>query len=197
MWSEGTTKVIEMREAVAAFVTERNWERYHRPVNIASAAAVEAAELVELFQWRRPMDEVPEPLVREAGGELADVLHFALSLANATGGSLEYDSKTLLEVLEGESFSAMNPKAAAEEVMIDTSLALMAARSVHGPGGVGGSGGTEDDDPTPILVAVELLLAALMRCASLLDLDLALELQEKLEKNRRRFPVGTDPDVGY
>jgi NTP pyrophosphatase (non-canonical NTP hydrolase) len=197
MWSEGTTKVIEMREAVAAFITERNWARYHRPVNIASAAAVEAAELVELFQWRRPMDEVPEPLVREAGGELADVLHFALSLANAAGGSLDYDSKTLADVLEGESFSGLSPKAAAEEVMIDTSLALIAARSVHGPGGAGASDGTEDGDMTPILVAVELLLAALVRCASLLDLDLALELQEKLEKNRKRFPVGTGPDVGY
>ncbi len=197
MWSEGTTKVIEMREAVAAFVTERGWERYHRPVNIASAAAVEAAELVELFQWRRPMDEVPEPLVREAGGELADVLHFALSLANATGGALECDHRTLAEVLEGESLSATSPKAAAEEVMIDTSLALVAARSVHGPGGVGGTDGTAEDDATPILVAVELLLAALVRCAALLDLDLALELKEKLERNRRRFPVGSGPDVGY
>ena len=52
---------------IEAFVTERNWERYHAPKNLAMALSVEVAEIVELFQWiavDRSRD--PDQALREA-----------------------------------------------------------------------------------------------------------------------------------
>ena len=40
-----------LRDAQRAFVAERDWDRFHTPKNLAAALAVEAAELLEPFQW--------------------------------------------------------------------------------------------------------------------------------------------------
>ena len=41
----------DLRTAIGAFVTERDWEQFHSPKNLAMALSVEVAEIVELFQW--------------------------------------------------------------------------------------------------------------------------------------------------
>ncbi len=84
-----TTTVGKLKEAVAAFVAERDWEQFHDPKNLAMSIAIEAAELMEHFQWLRS-DQVRPPdldddVRREIAEELADVLCFAISFANATG----------------------------------------------------------------------------------------------------------------
>jgi len=84
MWSDSLTTVHEMRMAVAASSTSATG-RATRAVNVASAALVEAAELLEPFQWRRGGDPVPAEVARSSVEELADVLHYALALANAAG----------------------------------------------------------------------------------------------------------------
>lgn len=71
-----------------AFVHERQWERYHTPKNLAMSLAIEAAELMEHFQWldsaeSREVMASPETKA-EVAEELADVLCYALSLANVT-----------------------------------------------------------------------------------------------------------------
>lgn len=81
------TTVGELREMVRRFVDERDWSQFHDPKNLSMAIAIEAAELMEHFQWLRS-DQLAEETrspeqVREIGEELADVLCFALSLANA------------------------------------------------------------------------------------------------------------------
>lgn len=85
--SDQATTVAELREAVGRFVDERDWRQFHSPKNLSMAIAIEAAELMELFQWVGAEEsgrvrEMPVDLqrVRE---ELADVFCFALSLANA------------------------------------------------------------------------------------------------------------------
>lgn len=55
--------------------TERNWEQFHTPQNLAQSIAVEAAELLELFQWGKTPDD---ERLRE---ELADVLTYCMFLA--------------------------------------------------------------------------------------------------------------------
>jgi dCTP diphosphatase len=69
------------------FVAERQWEKYHRPKNLAMSLAIETAELMEHFQW---LDhEESAALARDAAArqdiadEMADVLSFLLSLANS------------------------------------------------------------------------------------------------------------------
>src|SRR5688572_2822248 len=74
-----------LRERVAAFVRARDWERFHVPKDLAIAISVEAAELLEIFQWREPDPPAGwSPDLRAAAAdELADVLIYGLSLANA------------------------------------------------------------------------------------------------------------------
>jgi NTP pyrophosphatase (non-canonical NTP hydrolase) len=85
-----------LRAQVAEFVTAREWEPFHSPKNLSMALSIEAAELMEHFQWIS-MEESSrisaDPRKLEAvGEELADVLCYALALAN----TLEIDVATTL-----------------------------------------------------------------------------------------------------
>lgn len=66
-------------EALRAFVAEREWEQFHSPENLAKSIAIEAGELLEVFQWSTKGD--PDQ-VRD---ELADVLTYCLLLADRVG----------------------------------------------------------------------------------------------------------------
>lgn len=87
--SDQETTVSELREVVAQFVRERNWGHFHAPKNLAMSMAIEAAELMEHFQWTsveesREVPQLPERLT-EVGEELADVVCYALAMANVLG----------------------------------------------------------------------------------------------------------------
>jgi dCTP diphosphatase len=87
--SDEQTWVADLRQAVQEFVVARCWEGYHTPKNLAMSIAIEAAELMEHFQWLTPelsQALVEDPQKREqVADELADVLIYCLSFANATG----------------------------------------------------------------------------------------------------------------
>lgn len=83
------TTIAELRERVRQFVDARDWRQFHTPKNLSMSLAIEAAELMEHFQWLTPdesrrLAEQPERL-REVGEELADVLCYALAMANELG----------------------------------------------------------------------------------------------------------------
>ncbi len=83
------TTVAELRQLVDRFVAERNWGQFHTPKNLSMSLAIEAAELMEHFQWLTPEESsaVSQDDARRgaAGEELADVLCYALALANELG----------------------------------------------------------------------------------------------------------------
>jgi NTP pyrophosphatase (non-canonical NTP hydrolase) len=83
------TTVAQLRCRMEQFVGERQWHKFHRPKNLAMSLAIEAAELMEHFQWldHEQVDRLlDDPVARkEISDEMADVLSFLLSLANATG----------------------------------------------------------------------------------------------------------------
>jgi NTP pyrophosphatase (non-canonical NTP hydrolase) len=87
--ADATTTVAELRQLVADFVAERDWSQFHSPKNVSMALAIEAAELMEHFQWlstdasRRLVDE-PEKLAA-IGEEIADVVGYSFALANELG----------------------------------------------------------------------------------------------------------------
>lgn len=86
--NDNETTIAQLRQCVADFIAERDWKQYHRPKNLAMSMAIETAELMEHFQWL-DHDEVDEHLQRpevrqEVSEEMADVLSYLLSLANAT-----------------------------------------------------------------------------------------------------------------
>jgi len=68
------------------FVAARNWEQYHTPKNLAMAIGIEAAELMEHFQWLTVEESwqlIQDPNQRaEVADELADVIIYCLSFAN-------------------------------------------------------------------------------------------------------------------
>jgi NTP pyrophosphatase (non-canonical NTP hydrolase) len=80
------TTVAELRDALRRFVDERQWRPYHTPKNLAMALAVEAAELMEHFQWLTPEEALAVPCQPDksaaVGEEIADVIGYALALAN-------------------------------------------------------------------------------------------------------------------
>ena len=82
--NDDSTTLSDMKKLVAKFVDERDWNRFHSPKNVAASICVEAAELLEHFQWLTPekCDSLPPEKLREIGEECADVLAYLLSLAN-------------------------------------------------------------------------------------------------------------------
>jgi NTP pyrophosphatase (non-canonical NTP hydrolase) len=74
----------QLRAIVRAFVAERDWDQFHTPKNLASALTVEAAELLEHFQWLRDgrADELGEGKLAEVRHEMADVLVYLVRLAD-------------------------------------------------------------------------------------------------------------------
>ena len=76
----------KLQRLLDEFIAEREWEIYHRPKNLAMSVAIEAAELMEHFQWcdRDPGDFDDEEL-GAIGEEMADVLHYLLRLASVLG----------------------------------------------------------------------------------------------------------------
>jgi dCTP diphosphatase len=84
--SDSTTTLAELRDLVRRFVEERDWRPFHSPKNLSMSLAIEAAELMEHFQWidiaeSRLVAGDPDRLapVRE---EIADVFCYLLALAN-------------------------------------------------------------------------------------------------------------------
>ena len=72
-----------LRATINAFVAERDWAQFHTPKNLAMAMIVEAAELVEQFQWDTPADSQQlTPEKRDAvAHELADTFVYLLRIA--------------------------------------------------------------------------------------------------------------------
>ncbi len=76
--------LARLREIVRQFVDERDWDQFHTPKNLASALTVEAAELLEHFQWLQSgvADELGEDKLAEVRHEMADVLVYLVRLAD-------------------------------------------------------------------------------------------------------------------
>ena len=71
-------------DALLKFRDERNWKQFHDPKNLAAALGIEAAELNEVFLWKTTEESRAVELAK-VKEELADVLAYALLLANEFG----------------------------------------------------------------------------------------------------------------
>ena len=69
-----------------SFAAERDWDQFHTPKNLATSISVEAAELLEIFQWsrgQRSWSEVADPATRSrVENELADILLYVIRFAD-------------------------------------------------------------------------------------------------------------------
>ena len=102
--SDQDTTVAALRALVESFVDQREWHQFHSPKNLSMSLAVEAAELMEHFQW------ITGEASREIGSdsrkleavsdELADVMCYALALANEL--SIDVDTAMRVKMKKNE-----------------------------------------------------------------------------------------------
>ena len=80
------TTILDLKNTVQKFVSDREWEKYHTSKNLSMSIAIEAAELMEHFQWRSgeagQMLLVADKIKAQISEELADILIYCLSFAN-------------------------------------------------------------------------------------------------------------------
>ncbi|WP_432727045.1 nucleotide pyrophosphohydrolase [Variovorax sp. W6] len=81
------TDLQQLTQALRDFAQARDWEQFHSPKNLASALSVEAAELLEHFQWLTEAQsrDLPADKRAEIGTEIADVFLYLLQLADKLG----------------------------------------------------------------------------------------------------------------
>ncbi len=96
--------IEEIKNRLARFAEERDWEQFHSPKNLSMALAAEVAELLEIFQWlteeqsNRIVDDKKEMgLIRQ---EMADVLIYLIRLADKLGVDLEQAVMEKIELNE-------------------------------------------------------------------------------------------------
>lgn len=76
--------------AAIAFRDARDWEKFHTPKNLAIALSLEAGEVLEHFLWKsdKEIEKYVKTNKEEIADELADVLHYLVTLAHAVGVEL-------------------------------------------------------------------------------------------------------------
>ncbi|WP_020676566.1 nucleotide pyrophosphohydrolase [Geopsychrobacter electrodiphilus] len=82
--SDARITLQDLKEKMDDFVHARDWEQFHTPKNIAMSIAIEAAELMEHFQWLtvEQSKQLDDKALAEMGEELADIIIYSLSMAN-------------------------------------------------------------------------------------------------------------------
>lgn len=74
---------MTLKEELRQFNKTMDWNQFHTPENLAKSISIEAAELLECFQWNNDFDR------EEVCEELADVYSYAVMLADSLGVELE------------------------------------------------------------------------------------------------------------
>ncbi len=82
---DNSTTISQLKDSIAAFTEERDWKQFHSPKNLGMSIAIEAAELMEHFQWITQEDsqKLDDAKRHEVGEELADVICYCVALANS------------------------------------------------------------------------------------------------------------------
>jgi NTP pyrophosphatase (non-canonical NTP hydrolase) len=82
--TDSNTYIKDVKAKIEVFLKERDWEKFHTPKNLASSICIEAAELLEIFQWMNEEEEkkMNTKILQRVKEELADVTIYCLSMAN-------------------------------------------------------------------------------------------------------------------
>ena len=82
-----SSELQELQSALRKFAAARDWKQFHTPKNLAASISIEAAELLEHFQWltNEQSAELPPEQRTEVGHEIADVLIYLLQLSDSLG----------------------------------------------------------------------------------------------------------------
>ena len=80
-------EIDNLRNQLRTFAADRDWDQFHSPKNLASALAVEAAELLENFQWLTEAEsqQLPPEALAAVRAEVADVLLYLIRISDKLG----------------------------------------------------------------------------------------------------------------
>lgn len=85
---EKNSGLIDVVKQIDSFASEREWGPFHTPKNLVSSISIEAAELLECFQWNNPeISEVlaDDKLLKSVEEEIADVMIYSLRFCSLLG----------------------------------------------------------------------------------------------------------------
>ncbi len=96
-----------LRNAIGAFIRERDWEQFHSPKNLAMALSVEVAEILEHFQWltEEQSHNLPPEKLAELREEIGDVMIYLIELADNLGIDPVEAAKAKVEI-NGQKYPA-------------------------------------------------------------------------------------------
>ena len=99
------SEIENLRNQLRTFASERDWDQFHSPKNLASALAVEAAELLENFQWLTEAEsqQLPPEALAAVRAEIADVLLYLIRISDKLGIDLIAAAKAKI-VLNAEKY---------------------------------------------------------------------------------------------
>ena len=92
---------LKLRE----FAKKRDWEQFHSPKNLAMALSVEAAELLEIFQWSNSggLDEIKDDKKKkEIEEEVADIFNYLLKICDELDIDLEKSALDKIDINESK-----------------------------------------------------------------------------------------------
>lgn len=82
--ADATTTINELKALVRKFIQERDWQQFHNPKNLTMNIAIEAAELMEIYQWLDMQESVTiiDKKRTEIENEVADIAHALLNFCD-------------------------------------------------------------------------------------------------------------------
>jgi dCTP diphosphatase len=89
--------IEDIANRLKKFAEDRDWGQYHSPKNLAISLAVEAGELLEVFQWLPENPPYDETVRHKASEEIADILIYAIMLSHKMDIDME---KAVLRKIE-------------------------------------------------------------------------------------------------
>lgn len=83
----------EILKELIQFRNDRDWEQFHTPKNLAISISIEAAELLEHFQWLKENEDLTSEKRMEVAKEMADIYIYLLMMSNDMGIDLLDEAK--------------------------------------------------------------------------------------------------------
>lgn len=95
------TPIIEIKQWIKEFDEQRDWDQYHHPKELAISITLEAAELLEHFQWKENQSlesiKSDNKIMKSLKNELADIIIYSLNFANQLDIDVSNAVKSKLE----------------------------------------------------------------------------------------------------
>ena len=108
--------IPSLTQALRDFAAARDWAQFHSPKNLAAALSVEAAELLEHFQWltEEQSRSLPAPQQAEVAAEAADVLLYLLQLCDKLDIDL-LEAARLKMLVNGEKYPVATARGSSQK----------------------------------------------------------------------------------